>query len=202
MTTNIPFTDADEFTCIRKVQAGDRDSFRSLVDKYKGMVKGYCIRKLGCSFESSEEVAWEVFGQAWRNIATFKYDSKFSTWLCAIAHNHYLNKCKDRSNQAESFDKYDQYTKERLLRGIAGRDGDQRLSTKGFNESDTNATQDCVQRQLGKVRPEYRDVIYLVHMSDMSHEDAAESLGVPVGTIKSRLFRALKEAGPFLKECL
>jgi len=202
MKNYMPLTDEDERECIRKVQSGDKESFRSLVDKYKGMLKGYCIGKLHCPFESSEEVAWEVFGQAWRNIATFKYDSKFSTWLCAIAHNHYLNKCKDRGNQAESFDKYNQYTKERLLGGIATRDGDQRLFTKLFNELDADATQDCVQRQLGKVRPEYHDVICLVHMRDMSQEDAAESLGVPVGTIKSRLFRALKEARPFLKECL
>ena len=198
----IPITDEDERECIRKVQAGDRKSFRSLVDKYKGMLKGYCIGKLGCPFESSEEVAWEVFGQSWRNIATFKYDSKFSTWLCAIAHNYYLNKCKDRGNQAESFDKFSLSTKERLLGGIAGRDGDQRLFTNLFNELDADATQDCVQRQLDKIRPEYRKVIGLVHLQDKSYKDAAEELNWDQEQVRKRLNRALKEAGPFLRECL
>jgi len=182
MKNYMPLTDEDERECIRKVQAGDRKSFRSLVDKYKDMLKGYCIGKLGCPFESAEEVAWEVFGQAWRNIATFKYDSKFSTWLCAIAHNHYLNKCKSCNNPAEEFIDAEDHSKGRF--------------------ADSIATQDCVKRQLGKIRIEHRDVIDFVHLQDMSYKDAAQKLNWTLERVRKRLNVALKEAGPFLKECL
>ena len=88
----------------------------------------------------------------------------------------------DRNNKAESFD-------------------ESSLQTKGVNAGDS-ATQDCVKRQLGKISPEHRTVIDLVHLRDMSQKDAAMQLGIPLGTVKSRLSRALKEAGPLLRECL
>ena len=182
MKYNIPISDEDERECIRKAQNGDKNSFGRLVEKYKGVLAGYCIGKLGCDFDHVEDIMQEAFCKAWQNMSTFKYDSKFSTWLCIIAHNHYLNTCKDRDNQSESFDDKDQYAKGRLSNDIA--------------------TRDCVDRQLGKIRAEYRDVIDLVHLRDMSYEDAARTLQWPLGTVKKRLHMALKEAGPLLRECL
>ena len=178
----LPLTDEDERECIRKAQAGDKDSFGRLVEKYKGVLAGYCIGKLGCNFDTVEDITQEAFFKAWRSISTFKYDSKFSTWVCTIAHNHYLNTCKDRDNKAEKFNEAEYHSK------------------GGF--ADNMATHDCVERQLGKVCIEYRNVIDLVHLRDLSYADAAQILRCPLGTVKKRLHMALKEAGPLLRECL
>ena len=182
MKYTIPLADKDERECISKAQAGDKNSFGRLVEKYKGVLAGYCIGKLGCNFDTVEDIAQEAFLKAWKSISTFKGDSKFSSWLCTIARNHYFNMCKDRDNKTEEFDDAAQHSK-----GVL---------------ADNIATRDCVERQLGKVRAEYRNVIDLVHLRDMSYEDAAQTLGLPVGTLRSRLNRAFKEAGPLLKECL
>lgn len=182
MKYSIPITDEDERDCIRKAQAGNKDIYGRLVEKYAGMLKGYCIGKLGCNFEGAEDIMQEAFCRAWKSIGSFNHDAKFSTWLCKIARNHYLNTCRDMDNKAEEFEDADHHSKGRL--------------------ADDIATQDCVERQLGKISTEHRAVIDLVHLRDMSQKDAAIMLSVPIGTVKSRLNRALKEAGPLLRECL
>jgi RNA polymerase sigma-70 factor, ECF subfamily len=178
----IPITDEDERECIKKAKARDKHSFCRLIEKYNRKVKGYCIGRLKCNFDSAEDIMQEAFCKAWQSIGSFEGTASFSTWLCTIAHNHYINTCKDCDNKAETLD-------------------DTRVASGGLHAEDF-ATQDCVQRQLEKVRPEYRDIIDFVHLQDMSQKTVAELLGVPLGTVKSRLNRALKEAGPLLRECL
>jgi RNA polymerase sigma-70 factor (ECF subfamily) len=178
----IPFTDEEERVCIRQSQGGDKHAFGRLVEKYQGRLKGFCIGNLGCNFDGAEDIMQEAFCKAWKSIRTFNYDSRFSTWLCTIAKNHYLNICKDSDNKAESFD-------------------ENNFNAEGTPSYDI-VMQDCVEKQLGKIRVEYRDVIELVHLRDMSYEDAAHTLRWPLGTVKKRLHMALKEAGPLLRECL
>ena len=182
MKYGIPFTDNDERDCIRKAQARDKDSFGQLIEKYAGLLKGFCIRDLGCGFDAAEDIAQEAFYRAWKSLGSFNHDAKFSTWLCAIARNHYLNMRKDRDNTSEEF-----------------KDG---LHHQSHGQTDTLAMQDCVQRQLAKIREEHRHVIDLVHLRGMSYQHAAQLLKSPLGTVKKRLHIALKAAGPLLRECL
>jgi RNA polymerase sigma-70 factor (ECF subfamily) len=178
VTYTIPVTDEDERACIRRAQAGDANAFGSLVEKHKGLLKEYCIADLDCPFESAEDIAREAFCLAWKSVRTFNYDTKFSTWVCSIARDHYITINKDRSNQAESCEE-----------------------NKGRLSKDSTV-RDCVQRQLAKIRAEYRDVIDFVHLRGMSHKSAAALLGVPLSTVKSRLNLALREAGPLVRKCV
>jgi len=95
-----PYTDEAERSCIRKAQTGDINSFGSLVEKYKSLLKAYCIDTLQCPFDRAEDIAHEAFCLAWENIGTYVYDAAFFKWLCTLAQSRYETACIDRNNQA------------------------------------------------------------------------------------------------------
>ena len=98
-----PYTDEDERSCIRKAQTGDINSFGGLVEKYKSLLKAYCIDTLQCPFDRAEDIAHEAFCLAWENIGTYVYDAAFFKWLCSLAQSPYETACMDRNNQNDNF---------------------------------------------------------------------------------------------------
>ena len=159
-------------------------------------------------------------------------DATFLTWLKKIGCNHYFNQrekekreasiilrmktaCDSIFNLGKGSAKKEQDDQDTPIEKVEKdnavmKDFLNRRPTKGqyqiaadVEENDRSiATKDCVQRQLDKIRPEYREVINLVHLQDKSYKDAAEELNWDQEQVRKRLNRALKEAGPFLRECL
>jgi RNA polymerase sigma-70 factor (ECF subfamily) len=162
----------------------DRHAFAELVRRHQSSVRA-CLRKLTAGNHAlADDLAQETFVLAWRNLASFRQEARFSTWLYRIATNCWLAHVRKR--------------REELLgdRDAALADGD------ALPDDLAQATPDHVgaaslrldmERALGALSEAERAAIVQCYHNDLSHEEAAYVLGCPVGTIKTHVLRAKRK---------
>ncbi len=159
---------------IQRCQAGDREAFAILFERYKDLVFRTTFLTLG-SVADAEDILQDVFLQVHRSLASYDPDrGAFSTWLYRITVNRCLNWRRGRS-RSESLDALD----EERLGGAA-------------HVADSYAEDDTVQRALGGLNKKLRVVVVLRYLWDLSYAEIAEITDLPVGTVKSRLNRAMR----------
>jgi len=168
---------------VRHCQAGDKRAFEELVEKYKEKVFNQCFFLLKQKRLDAEDAAQEIFTSVYRNLKSFDGRAKFSTWLHTVTRNHCLNMLKQRDSKHESLEAA-------------------HPAPAGNPAHESSATEDCVRQKLDLLSEAHRMVIALVHFDGLSYEEAAELLECPVGTVRSRLNRALQELKPLVRECL
>lgn len=161
--------------------AGQLDGFEELVRRYQRPITGYVFRMLG-DYESSLDVTQEVFIKVYNSLHKYSSEYKFSTWLYRIAHNAAVdhlrrNSITPQSLEAENADG----TFQIQLESRASSPEQDRERSEWRTEIDS------VVRELPTA---YRDLILLRHARDLSYDEIAEVTGLPLGTVKNRLFRA------------
>lgn len=161
--------------------AGRLDGFEELVRRYQRPITGYIFRMVG-DYESALDVTQEVFIKVYNSLHKYSSEYKFSTWLYRIAHNAAVdhlrrNSVTPQSLEAENADGSFQIQIE--SRGSSPEQDRER--------SEWRTEIDTVVRALP---PAYRDLILLRHSRDLSYDEIAEVTGLPLGTVKNRLFRA------------
>lgn len=162
-----------------RATAGDRDAFASLVERHHGRILAMLERLSGCA-EQARDLAQETFVSAYRHLASFRHDSRFSTWLHTIACNHAASAGRRRRPVA-SLD-------------AAGRDGsshrepEARLPDVGARLEQAEL-RTRVGAALAKLDERYRQVVVLSDMQGESYEQIAATLDIPIGTVRSRLHR-------------
>lgn len=168
---------ADEKELIAVVLKGDLHAFGILVKKYQRLVL-FIVGKIVINREEVEDVCQEVFIKVYRHLNNFKFRSKLSTWIARIAWvtavNH--NRKQRRENRQRVTD-------------IAS------IEQAGENPEEILDRKDVAAylNQLIDQMPEhYRTVIVLFHLNEFSYEEITQITGLPLGTIKSYLFRARK----------
>src|SRR5436305_799755 len=160
---------------------GRVDGFEELVRRYQRPITGYVFRMLG-DYESSLDVTQEVFIKVYNSLRKYSPEYKFSTWLYRIAHNAAIdhmrrNSISPQSLEAENADGTYQIQ-------IESR---QPSPEQNHERSEWKTEIDAVIKCLP---PSYRDLILLRHSRDLSYDEIAEVTGLPLGTVKNRLFRA------------
>jgi RNA polymerase sigma-70 factor (ECF subfamily) len=156
---------------------GDQDAFSLLVQRYQRRVFNLVFRMLQ-NYEEASEITQEAFLAAWQGLRSFRGEARFSTWLYRIAYNCALKQLELR--------KRDQALNQALQ-------SEQALEPADEGHAAHLAildNQEMVQEQLSQLPPKYRIVLILRHLQDMTYEEMAEVLVMPVGTIKTHLFRA------------
>ncbi|MEW5323674.1 RNA polymerase sigma factor SigW [Geobacillus thermoleovorans] len=167
---------------IKAIQKGDQNAYADLVELYKDKIYRLCYRMLGNRHEA-EDAAQEAFIRAYTHIDTYNPEMKFSTWLYRIATNLTIDKLRKR--------KPDVYLDEE----VGGTDGltmqAQLPSREASPEEAVESLelQETVQRAIERLPEKYRSVIVLKYMEDLSLQEISEVLGVPIGTVKTRLHR-------------
>lgn len=173
---------------IERLQARDERAFNELVQTYEQRVFRMVFRMLGRRAEA-EDMAQEVFVQVFKAIGQFRGDSKLSTWLYRIA----VNLCKNRSKYLSRRHERAQDELEPII------ERSPLSSTKSATVGDVARPDHMVegyelelivQRCLGEIEPEFREVLVLRDLEDLSYEEIAEITGLPDGTVKSRIHRA------------
>lgn len=160
---------------------GNADGFEELVRRYQRPITGYVFRMLG-DYESSLDVTQEVFIKVYNSLSKYSSEYKFSTWLYRIAHNAAIdhmrrNSVTPQSLEAENADgSYEIQIESRVSSPEQDRE-----------RSEWRTEIDAVVRCLPTA---YRDLILLRHARDLSYDEIAEVTGLPLGTVKNRLFRA------------
>jgi RNA polymerase sigma-70 factor (ECF subfamily) len=158
---------------IARARGGDMAAFECLYRAYAGRVHGLCLRMTGHP-QNAEDLTQETFVSAWRSLPAFEGRSGFGTWLHRIAVNAVL--ARGRSPQGRG---------EVSLTNDQGEDRE--FETP--DEIDT-ATPLDLERAIATLPPGARDVMVLHGVYGYSHEEAADMLGVAVGTCKAQLHRA------------
>lgn len=166
----------DDTQLVSASKNGDQDAFSLLVQRYQRRVFNLVFRMLQ-NYEEASEVTQEAFLAAWQGLPSFRGEARFSTWLYRITYNCALKQLETR--------KRDQALQTALQAEQTFESADPKNALLDMLDN-----QEMVQEQLSQLPPKYRIVLILRHLQDMTYEEMAEVLTMPVGTIKTHLFRA------------
>ena len=167
---------------VGRVIAGEEDLFEILVRRYQSRIVSHMARMVG-SREDAADLAQEVFLKVFQALDRFDPRYKFSTWLFRIAGNAAI----------------DQLRKRRLKTlPLEVPDSDGKVSSSEYKGSDldpyamlrNSERGNAIATAIAALAPEFRELIALRHFTGLSYEEIAEVKGMPLGTVKNKLFRA------------
>ena len=184
----VPGREDSEERFIARLKARDERAFNELVDAYEVRVFRLVYRMLGRRDEA-EDMAQEVFVQVFKAVGQFRGDAKLSTWIYRIATNLCRNRIKYLSRRhAGEQDEFEAVADRAPLsqaKGVTSGDvarPDQMV--EGYQ------VEDLVQRCLRELDADFREVLVLRDIEDLTYEEIAEITGLADGTVKSRIHRA------------
>src|SRR5688572_4181537 len=173
---------------IERLASHDERAFNELVQAYEQRVFRLVFRMVGRRDEA-EDMAQEVFVQVFKAIGTFRGDSKLGTWIYRIAVNLCKNRIKYLSRRHS--------TDEEELEPVAERTALDERKSGSVGETSRPDHMDegyqierIVQECMAAIDPDFREVLVLRDVEDLSYEELCEVTGLPDGTVKSRLHRA------------
>ena len=167
---------------MRLAQAGDAKAFEALVVKYQRRIARHVAHYLRHSGDV-EDVVQEVFIRAHRGLASFRGDSAFFSWLYRIATNAALSHLKRHPNDMQLGDDAPEERTEAFEPGISdAADPERTLMAKQIA--------DTVQRALARLQPDLAEALMLFEVEGKPYAEIAEILDVPIGTVRTRIFRA------------
>jgi RNA polymerase sigma-70 factor (ECF subfamily) len=195
LTTDPTTADDTDQELVRRVQAGDQTAFNLLVLKYQHRVLKLVGRFVNDAAEA-EDVAQEAFLKAYRALASFRGDSAFYTWLYRIAINTAKNALVSQRRRPVDFD-------------LDLQDPDQYDRQAKLKEADTpegvlltDEIRAVVEEAMEQLPEDLRTAIVLRELEGLSYEEIAEAMDCPVGTVRSRIFRAREAIDKKLKPLL
>ncbi len=169
------------------VAAGDEAAFEQLLQRYQRGLAAFIWRHSdGCDVDDIYQESWL---RVLRNAGSFDRRRRFSTWLFQIA----LNLCRDRHRRRAV--RGELATGDRGGTGAGSGEGDAQALVEAKAARDESARLDAgidLQRLLDRLKPDQRDVLMLRYYQDLSEAEVSEILGIPRGTVKSRLHGAIK----------
>ena len=185
----------EDLSLARQAAAGNDDAFSVIVDRYSRLVYNVTLRSAS-SPEDAADISQETFLKAWRSIGSFRGDCALSTWLCRIA----LNCCCDHARSAK---------RHRVLSLTVQEDEDE---TKVLDIPDTDVTAmpeeeltrqteiAAVREAIDSLPEEQKMIITMRDITGLSYIEIADTLGLEMGTVKSRINRARGAVKKFLVE--
>ena len=168
----------DDAELVRAAVAGDKGAFGTLVLRYQDRLYNTLVRVLG-SFEDARDVTQDAFVQAFVKLESFRAASKFYTWLYRIA----MNLALSRRRRRKAMVSIDQ------AKHDVGAEPEDSGPSPEERMIDAQRVQ-IVQAALSQLGEQQRQILVLREMEDCSYETIAEILELPIGTVRSRLFRA------------
>ena len=171
-------TQADDDELVKRVCAGETQVFRLLVERHQQHIFNLCYRMVE-QREDAEDATQEVFLKAYRSLKKFRGESRFKTWLCRIATNECLNRL--RHEPMGSLD--EPSTTEDGVHPVDSTPSPLELIEQQEIESTVHAA-------IDELPHTYRLVITLFHFTELSYDEIAQVMEIPIGTVKTHIFRA------------
>ncbi len=177
---------SDEMLMVR-YQRGDRDAFAELLRRYETQIFNFSLRYLRSS-DLAEDVTQDTFLRIVQRAAEFKHESRFSTWLYAIARNLCLDELrKHKHRRHPSLEQGDQNG-----RTLEEKVPDSRPGTSAERSAVSHEIRAQVVLAVEELPEDQREVFLLRHVGDVSFKDIATITGVGENTVKSRMRYALE----------
>jgi RNA polymerase sigma-70 factor (ECF subfamily) len=172
---------------VREARAGNKQAFNRLVEAYQRPVYNLTYRMLG-NAQEAEDAAQETFLRAFARLKQFDENHKFSTWVFSIANHHCIDRLRKRHGSFVSIDDNP------VLQNL-----EEATPQPEANILDEEQTVE-LQKLLNRLDPDYRTPLILRYWEDYSYEQIADTLGLTVPAVKSRLFRARKQMADLYRE--
>jgi RNA polymerase sigma-70 factor (ECF subfamily) len=184
---------AEERFWIERARAGDRTARTWLIETHQDAVYGLAYRLAGGDPHRAEELAQEAFLRALRGLERFRGDSAFGTWMHRIVVNLHVNRestlAARAGRRARTLEDENPGGASRSSAGVVLVD----TAPTPAEQVERDEEQRVLREDLMALEEARRTVLVLRDLEGCSYEEIAAQLGIPVGTVRSRLFRAREE---------
>jgi len=173
-----------DLALVERARTGDQAAYAELMDRYRESIY-FMMFKMVKHAEDADDLTIEAFGKAFSRLDQYSPSFAFSTWLFKIASNNCIDFIRKKRIKVTSMDT-----------GITTDDGevlyvDARSSTMNPEETIIHGQKVVHMRMLvSKLKPRYRELVEKRYFEEMSYEEIAAELKLPLGTVKAQLFRA------------
>ena len=173
----------EDVELVRMSLSGDRQAFGELVERYKNLVYGSVLNRVG-DFDQAEDLAQDVFIEAYVHLAALRKHAQFSNWLCGIAQNLCNRWLEGRRREREMLGQLTSFEEERgrilMFRDVSGPETpEERYSSLELREA--------VWKAVGELPGRNREVMLLFYLNDMSHAEIGTFLGIAPSTVLTHL---------------
>lgn len=177
----ILWKDATDRDLVATANTGVEGSFEELVRRYQRPISAYVYRMVG-DYEAALDLTQEIFIKVYGSLARYRSEFKFSTWIYKIAHNSAVDHLRRNAGRERS-----------LSNGVEGDQYELPIESSGLSpeqESERKERRLEIESVVRSLPNAYRELIVLRHSQDLTYEEIVEVTGLPLGTVKNRLFRA------------
>lgn len=173
----------DERQVIRRVLDGDQEAFAELVTAYEKQVYNLCLRMCG-NPEDARDLSQEAFVKAWRGLQFYQFEAAFSTWIYRLTSNVCIDFLRRKKREPQTMPPLQNENGEDVEPEVADShpDPEEQLLHR--------ERQSQIVWAMGQLEPEFRQVLTLRVIQELSYEQIAEIMELKAGTVKSRIARA------------
>jgi RNA polymerase sigma-70 factor (ECF subfamily) len=175
----------EDLDLVALAKNGDQNAFGKLMARYRDSIF-YMVLKMVHNRDDAEDLTIEAFGKAFNNIGNYSADFAFSTWLFKIATNNSIDFIRKKRLQTTSLDQ-----------GSSNDESDTSSHVSVKDHAPDPEESMVKEQRAAKIRtaieqlsPKYRALVELRYLDELSYEEIAEKLDIPLGTVKAQLFRA------------
>jgi RNA polymerase sigma-70 factor (ECF subfamily) len=184
----MPVTPSDA-ELVQQALAGSQSACHTLVRRYATPAVNLAARMVR-DRALAEDLAQEAFARAFERLSSYDQKRRFASWFFQILHNVTVDYLRHKRPATVSLDELEE----------AGHPGFTDISSLGLPaaQAEQAGLGRAVDAALAEIRPEYREAVVLRYRQELSVEEVGEAMGLPVGTVKTYLFRARKELAAIL----
>jgi len=166
---------------VAEVLNGNSAAFKILIERYQKLVS-HVVFRMVANGSDREDICQEVFIKVYQNLAGFHFESKLSTWVAQIAYNACINHLEKKRLLLLDDLRQEENALEQYPSDAA--------TPAHYTERQYIATR--LRSEIDMLPVHFRTVVTMYHLDEMSYEEIAEATGMPLGTVKSYLFRGRK----------
>jgi len=182
--SNLSVKAQHDYKIVISAISGDQKAYEELFKRYKDAIY-YMLLKMVNNKVDAEDLTFEAFGKAFRNLKQYSPKFAFSTWLFKIASNNCIDFLRKRRNNTVSIDGSERDDSERSYVMT--------LVSDGLNPEQTIVKEQeakIMRQKVSLLKERYRRLVELRYFKEYSYEEIADELSLPLGTVKAQLFRA------------
>ncbi|MBL4560142.1 MAG: sigma-70 family RNA polymerase sigma factor [Labilibaculum sp.] len=171
-----------DYRLVLSAISGTQKAYEELFKRYKDAIF-FMLLKMVNNKNDAEDLTFEAFGKAFRNIKQYSPKYAFSTWLFKIASNNCIDFLRKKKGNTISIDGKDDSENERSIS----------LESNTLNpeqEFIKDQKAKIMRNEVGRLKERYRRLIELRYFEEFSYDEIAKELNLPIGTVKAQLFRA------------
>ncbi|MEO8168362.1 MAG: sigma-70 family RNA polymerase sigma factor [bacterium] len=163
---------------LEQIRRGDARKYSIIVDRHKNQAYALAFRLVGEKREA-EELVQDGFVRAFRNLDQFRGDARFSTWLYRIVYNLCMTRVTRRQPRPDSIDINEEMLDNIFVDEEMG--ADERMETDEYNR--------MIAEEIQQLPEKFKSAVTLFYLQEMSYEEMTGILNLPLGTVKTNLFR-------------